>query len=458
MNLVHTRRRDDPLAQDIPIAPDVPMGYLDRLRAIKTFHTGIERIRDVGGRVAMVRLGPRWLVPTFAVVTSPQGARDVLAASDGAFDKEMVVHVQNRTLGENLFNLSHQRWLPRRRTLQPLFTKKQVGRYAGHMADVADSSAHEMISSGTVDIDGAMRRLTMQVLGRSVLGIDLGVRAEELAPSILRLLKWNTARALRPVRAPLWLPTPARRRMRAALAALDRVIDEAIDGATESEDAELIRLLQEAIDPVSGTPLTRRQIREELAVFIIAGHDTTATTLTYALWALGRDQKMQDRVADEVAALGGSPLSTDDVTHLPYTVQVLHEALRLCPPGPAIGRLAMRDVVVDGFGIPAGTNVAVGIYALHRDPELWDDPTRFDPDRFAVDRIKGIDRWQYLPFGAGPRSCIGDHFAMLEATLGLATIIRAARIESLDGDFPLALPFTMTADGPIRASVTSRQT
>lgn len=442
----------------VPIAPDVPMGYLDRLRAIQTFHTGIARIRDVGGRVTMVRLGPSWLVPRFAVVTSPQGAHDVLAGSDGAFDKEMIVHVENRTFGDNLFNLSHQRWVARRRALQPVFTKKQVGRYAGHMADVAAATADELASRGTVDLDAAMRRLTLQVLGRSVLGIELGVRAEDLGPSILRLLKWNTARALRPVRAPLWFPTPARQRMRLALAAVHRVIDEAIDGAAQSEDAGLIQLLREAIDPVSGEPLTREQIRDELAVFIIAGHDTTSTTLTYALWALGRDQEMQDRVADEVAALGPRPLNTDDVSQLSYTVQVLHEALRICPPAPAIGRLAMRDVVVDGYRIPAGTNVAIGIYALHRDPALWDEPERFNPDRFSSDRMRGLDRWQYLPFGAGPRSCIGDHFAMLEATLGLATIIRAARIEALESDFPLAVPFTMTSDGPIRARVTSRQT
>jgi cytochrome P450 len=357
-----------------------------------------------------------------------------------------------------LFNLSHQRWLPRRRTLQPLFTKREVGRYAGHMADAAATSVDEMISSGTVDVDAAMRRLTLQVLGRSVLGIDLGVRAEELGPSILRLLKWNTARALRPVRAPLWLPTPARRRMRSALAAVHRVIDEAVENADQSEDAELIRLLQGAIDPVSGEPLTREQIRDELVVFVIAGHDTTATTLTYALWALGRDQQMQDRVADEVLALGERPLHTDDVAQLPYTVQVLHETLRICPPGAAIGRLAMREVVVDGYRIPAGTNVVVGVYALHRDPDLWHAPERFDPDRFDSDRRRSLDRWQYLPFGAGPRSCIGDHFAMLEATLGLATIIRAGRVEALDGEFPLSLPFTLAADGPIRALVTSRRT
>ena len=440
----------------LPLAPDVPMGLRERLRTVQQFHTGPARFRDAGGPVTMVRLGPRRLVPAFAVVTSPEGAHDVLAASDGAFDKEMIVHVQNRTFGDNLFNLPHERWKPRRRTIQPVFTKKQVGTYAGHMAVTAEATAAALAAAGTVDLDAEMRRMTLQVLGRSVLGLDLGERADELGPPVNRLLRWNTGRALRPVRAPLWLPTPARHRFHQALKAVHRVIDDAIDHAAESEDSGLIRLLQEAVDPVTGQPLTRAQIRDELIVFIIAGHDTTATTLSYTLWALGRDQALQDRVAAEIGALGDRPLTIEDVSHLPLTVQVLHESLRLCPPAPAFGRLAMREVVVGGFRIPAGTNVVVGAYALHRDPTLWDDPERFDPDRFSPERSEGRSRWQFLPFGAGPRSCVGDHFAMLEATLGVAAIIRAVRVEALDDDFPLALPFTMTAGGAIPAKVTAR--
>jgi hypothetical protein len=121
----------------------------------------------------------------------------------------------------------------------------------------------------------------------------------------------------------------------------------------------------------------------------------------------------------------------DDVPRLGYTVAVLHEALRLCPPGAAIGRMAMQDIAVDGYRIPRGTMLIGGVYAVHRDPHLWEDPLTFDPDRFSAANSKSRDRWQYLPFGAGPRSCIGDHFAMLEATLALATIVRRTEIHSL---------------------------
>jgi cytochrome P450 len=174
------------------------------------------------------------------------------------------------------------------------------------------------------------------------------------------------------------------------------------------------------------------------------------------LWALGRHPGLQERVAAEVAGLGDRELTPDDVGRLGYTVQVLHEALRLCPPAPTGSRMATRDVEVDGFRVEAGTMLALGRMAVQRDPSLWEDPLSFDPDRFSAQNSEGRDRWQYVPFGGGPRSCIGDHFAMLEATLALATIVRRVDICSLEDDFPLAVPFTMVAGGPIWARVRPR--
>jgi cytochrome P450 len=135
---------------------------------------------------------------------------------------------------------------------------------------------------------------------------------------------------------------------------------------------------------------------------------------------------------------------------------VLHEALRLCPPGAANGRLVMQDIEVDGYRVKAGSLVTVGVYALQRDPRLWDRAAEFDPDRFRPELAKSIDRWQYLPFGAGPRTCIGDHFAMLELALALATIVRTVELRCAQDEFPMATPFTTVADGPVPARVTRR--
>jgi cytochrome P450 len=191
-------------------------------------------------------------------------------------------------------------------------------------------------------------------------------------------------------------------------------------------------------------------------LFMLAGHDTTSTTLSYALWALGHHPDIKEQVYAEVAALGNRPLNPGDVPSLECTVRVLHEALRLCPPAAGVPRLVTRDLVVDGYRLVAGTVALVSFWTMHRDPKLWDDPLTFDPDRFLPERTQGRSRWQYRPFGGGPRSCVGDHFAMLEATLALATIVRSVEIHSMDDDFPLETPFTVVAAAPIRARVHTR--
>ena len=161
-------------------------------------------------------------------------------------------------------------------------------------------------------------------------------------------------------------------------------------------------------------------------------------------------------VAAEAAEIGDRDLTAEDVPRLGYTIQVLREALRLQPPAAGVARLATRDIAVAGRRVEAGTIMAVGIYALHRDPALWDRPLVFDPERFSPEASKGRDRRQFLPFITGPRSCIGEHFAMLETTLAQGTIVRDIEIHSLGGDFPVAVPFTTVADGSVLARVRPR--
>lgn len=311
---------------------------------------------------------------------------------------------------------------------------------------------------GEVDLDADARRLTLRALGRSVFGLNLDERADAVAEPIETALTYVADRALRPLRAPRWLPTPARHRARGATRSLRALATEILQACREDpeRDAPLVRALLAATDPVTGKGMCDSDIRDELIVFLIAGHDTTATTLSYALWALGRHPELQNRVLAEVSDLGDRELVPDDLPQLTYTRQVLHETLRLCPPGATGARIALRDVEVDGYRVEAGTLLLFAIMHVQRDPALWDDPLAFDPDRFSSENCRGRDRWQYLPFGGGPRSCIGDHFAMLEATLALATIIRGVEVHSLDDDYPVATPFTTVAAQPVRARVRRR--
>ncbi len=449
-----------PISQ-LPVPPEVPMSLREKLRVAKAPHTGSVDVRDAGGQVCGISVGPRWLFPRFVMVTSPSGAHDVLAATSSSIDKGADVHIQFRMLlGKSLFSMSNREWKPRRRTLQPIFTKKHVATFARHMSVSADLLATDWVAAGQVDLDRDARQLTLRVLSRSVLGGDLGDRATGLGPHLNVVLSAVMSRATSPVKSPFWLKTPARRRAFRARGAIYAALDDAVERTRrgESTDPELIQLLLDTRDPESGVGLTAEQIRDELFTFFLAGHDTTATTITYALWALGRRPDLQARVADEARALGDRAPTAADLPALPYTAQVVHEALRLCPPAPMVGRLARSDVAVAGYRISAGTNLVVSMYAMHRDPDIWgEDAELFDPDRFSPERSVGRDRWAFIPFGAGPRSCIGDHFAMLEATVALATLLRTVEVESLEDEFPLALPFTMTAGGPIPAVVRRRE-
>jgi len=442
----------------LPPAPKNPLSYWQTVRAVRSLHFGVEQLREAGGPVSRFSLGPRWLMPPVVLAASPQGIRDILGRKDDYIEKTVVHQEMRHLLGGNLFDLMHDEWLPRRRALQPIFTKQHVRQFGGHMFHAAETVAARWPDGGEVDLDAQCRTLTMRALGRSVLGLDLDERADNLAEPMQAALKYIADRALSPVRAPRWLPTPARRRARAATDSMRQLASEILQACREDpeRDAPLVRALMAATDPATGQSLSDSEICDELLVFLIAGHDTTATALAYSMWALGRHPELQDRVAAEVAELGDRELTPDDMSHLSYTVQVLHEALRLCPPGATGARFAKRDVEIDGYRVEAGTLLLFGIMSVQRDPSLWDDPLKFDPDRFSPENSKARDRWQYLPFGGGPRSCIGDHFAMLEATLALATIVRRVEICSLEDDFPVETPFTTVAAGPIRARVKNR--
>lgn len=449
----------DRAVADLPLAPLNPLPYRQRRDALRNFHTGTDILRDAGGPVTRFTLGPRWLMPPIVVATSPQGIRDIVSVRDGSIDKTSAVAAQLRNLiGGNLFVLPHDEWLPRRRTLQPVFTKQRVDSFAGHMAEAAEMITASWPADSDIDLDSQARLLSMRALGRSVLGLDLDERSDAVAEPLRVATSYAVARALRPLRAPAWLPTPARRRALAATETIRRLADEIIAACRTDPtlDAPLVHALIAATDPETGRPLSDSEIRDEMIIFLFAGQDTTATTLTYTLWSLGRHPQIQDRVAAEVAAIGDRRLTTEDVGNLGYTVQVIKEALRLCPPGPTGSRRATRDVEVAGYRVEAGTMLVFGRMSVQRDPTLWTNPLQFDPDRFSPQNSKDRDRWQYVPFGGGPRSCIGDHFAMLEATLAIATIIRNVRITALEAEFPLAVPFTMVPGGPIRARVTAR--
>lgn len=433
--------------------PRTTLPYLRLLRDIRGLTHVFEEIRETTGAVTTVVLGPRRLVAPFVVVTSPEGAREVLSGQ-GDFDKEGRFFDEVRSLfGLNVFDAAAEQWRPRRRTLQPLFTRAHVASFATHMAAAAESLADRWCAaSGSVDLERAARGLTLAVLGRTLFGHPLDDDATRIGRHVERSLRHVKNRTFVPFRAPPGAPSYPRRRAQRSRDLLRAVIAEAVDGRERGGlgDGELIDVLRGATDPETGRGLTREMVIDELMVFLIAGHDTTATTLTAALWLLGRHPAVQDQVAAEARTVGPAP-TTADVPRLALTTRVLQEAMRLYPPGAYLPRRAMHDTSIGGHRVHAGTDVVVSTWAIHRDPRSWPEPQRFDPDRFLPERVRERDRWAYLPFGGGPRSCIGDHFAMAEAAIALATLVRRVEITSAGDALPVDVPFTLVAKGPVPA-------
>ncbi len=443
----------------LPLVPKNPLPLRQLVKLVRRLDNGQEVIRDAGGPITRIQFGPKALFPPIVAVMSPNAMRDVLGRSDASSERCVIHEEVQNAAGDSLFVLPNELWRPRKRALQPVFTKHNVRNFGGHMSRAAKQFVDRWPAGGGVDLDTECRKVAMQSLGRSVLGIDLNERADTIARCMHVASSYTADRALRPVRAPRWLPTLARRRARAAVAAMREITDDMVHAcrADPTRDAPLVQALIAATDPETGQSLSDGDISNDLLIFMLAGHDTTATALTYSLWVLGHHPDIQDRVAAEAAAIGDRQLTPDDVPRLGYTVQVLHESLRLCPPAAGVARLATRDIAVDGYRVEAGTLIAVGLYGLHHDPTLWPDPMMFDPDRFSPENTKSRNRWQFLPFLGGGRPCIGEHFARLETTLALATIVRAMEIESTDPNFECDVPFTTVARGPIRARVHPRR-
>jgi len=267
-------------------------------------------------------------------------------------------------------------------------------------------------------------------------GIDVA-RVEKGITDYLKPTGWVFALSI--LEAPDWLPYPGRRRAMAAAdylrSALMGMIAERRRAKDERED--LVGLLLSAKDPESGRTMTDAEITDNLLTFVTAGHETTALGLAWTFHLLAQHPEHEAMVLAEIdEVVRGGPVRPEHVAQLTYTRQVFSEAMRLYPPAPIITRTATRAFPLGGFTIPAGTVLIVPIYAVHHHETLWEDPERFDPGRFAPEQAKERHRYAYMPFGAGPRICIGSAFATMEAVAILAVLLQALRVRSRSGAVP----------------------
>jgi cytochrome P450 len=250
-------------------------------------------------------------------------------------------------------------------------------------------------------------------------------------------IPWHIVFALFSV--PTWVPYPRRRRAAHAREFLHRDLGRVVAArrAKPSPQPDLLDLLLAARDPETGRSMTDAEVVTNLLTLITAGHETTAVALTWTLWLLAKDETAQQRVYNEVMAVAGTgTIAAAHVEGLSFSRQVIQEAMRLFPSAPGLGRQPKVAMQLGGMAITPRTRVHIPIFALHRNVRLWDNPNAFDPDRFAPDQVKARSRYSYLPFGGGPRVCIGASFAMIEAAVILATLVRAFRFQSMPAHRP----------------------
>lgn len=419
----------------------------------------LERQRSYGD-VFSLRPPVGLLGPEFLWACSPDTVHDVLTDT-ATFEKSSPVYEEMAAaLGDGLLTSEGERWKAQRRTLQPLFTKRRVASYAGSFADAARQVVDGWSDEATVDLDAEMQLVSLGAVSMTLFGTDVTDQVAPIVEATGLLSRRTVERGLSPVRLPRWLPLPTNRRMDAAEQELIRRVDALIDARADGEVSttgrrdDLVSLLLDATDPETGQGLSRQEIREQALIFLLAGHDTTSTAMTFALRLLGLHRDIQDDVRSEIRQVApDGPIPGEAAGDLDLTRRVIDEAMRLYPPAYITSRRATRATAVGGYAVPEGGVVATSFYALHRHPEVWEQPHRFDPDRFLPDRVKARNRYAHLPFGAGPRTCIGNHFALLEATMTLATVIRDWRIDADAAEPPLSLGITLRPAAPVPAVV-----
>jgi cytochrome P450 len=410
----------------VPALPRLPV--LGNLLEFRKDRLAMQAKLAALGPIARFHIGPI----AIHAITDAAMVQEVLVDQADAFGKSRGLSVFARPLlGQGLLTsegLDHRR---ARKLMAPAFAARRISGYAQVMAAEAARTAAAWDHGAHVDLAEDMMAMTLAIAGRTLFDADVRGDARAVAVALTDAMQAMIDGLTSPLQVPYAWPLPRHQRMRKAVAELDRIVYRIIRArrASTIDRGDVLSILLVARDD-DGQGLSDVQIRDEVMTLLLAGHETTANLLTWTFYALGRHPEIRARVEAEIdRVLGGRPPTADDLPRLPYTLAVLEETMRLWPPAHTIGRAALRDVTIGGRALAKGATVMLNIHAMHRRGDYFPDPLRFDPERMTPEAKKARPKGAYLPFGAGPRVCIGNHFALMEAQLAVAAIVGQARIE-----------------------------
>ncbi len=395
------------------------------------FWDRLKLLQRTGSRhddIISTTLGKRELI----MIKRPEYIHEVLVEQAEKFHKSEAFKFFTRPLlGNGLLHSEDEDHKRNRKLVAPAFVHRRIREYAKVMSDYTLRIMSEWNDGEVIDISRDMMRITLAIAGKTLFGSEVGDEADDVKQRLAFLSRYADEQLRIPIHIPYSWKTPRNNRVRKAIKGLDDIIygmiAERRSGKTDAGD--LLSMLLLARDEDDGSGMTDKQVRDEAMTIFLAGHETTSNGMSWMWYLLAKNPDIFRKLRDEVKLLGGKTPSLDDLPRLPYALQVFKEALRIYPPAYILVRTATEDVFVDGYKIKKGAIVMISPYLLHRRTEVFPDPEKFDPDRFSPENEKRIPRHAYLPFGAGPRICIGNQFALIEGQLVTATIAQRFSFE-----------------------------
>jgi cytochrome P450 len=398
------------------------IGSIGTMRAKGPLHFWFDLWREYGD-VARTQMGPQTLMQ----FVRPEHVQHVLVKNKDNYVKGPSHDTLRIPLGTGILTAEGELWRRQRRLMSPTYTPRAVERFTGIMLDATDKmlARWRHIPAGSpVAINPEMMRLAMSVISRSIFTVDIGEDFAEAGQALTQILDFASQRSVSLLTLPLSVPTPGNQRMNRALATIDEFLYGIIaDRRDKPPGDDLLSLLMEMRDEETGEGMSQKQLRDEVLITFFAGHETTAQLLTWVWYLLSEHPHVEERFHAELEErLGGRTPGADDVEGLSYTRMIMDETLRLYSPVAIMARDAVGDDEVGGYEVPAGCIVTLSPYMTHRHPEFWERPLEFHPSHFAPEQVETRPRYAYYPFGAGPRICLGKHFALLEGALVLAEV------------------------------------
>lgn len=420
----------------IPQISGLPLiGNLLAFRADRT--KLFARIAHECGDMGVYRLGTRKLI----LITAPELTHAVLVEHATVFDKTPFFRTYMRPmLGNGLLTIAQDLHRKQRKLVAPAFQHRRIAAYATVMAEYADQIQRLWSDGTTIDVAREMMRLTLWIVGKTLFDAHVLDEAEELGQALTTALRAFNAQVGSVVPIPPTWPTPLNRRAQRAIARLKVTIARIIADRRmlDQDRGDLLSMLLQAQYEDDGSRMSDQQVHDEVMTLFLAGHETTANALAWTWMLLAQHPDVYARMRAEVDRVLGAGATArtpgfDDLVNLPYTLQVFKEALRLYPPVPMLVRQATQSITLGGYALPAGSVVVLSPAMLHRRPEAFPDPERFDPDRWTPEAEARLPVSTYLPFGSGPRVCIGNHFAMMEGHVVLATLAQRVLFTLVEG-------------------------